>query len=1646
MDHLWQMDSYCGIEYATHLFKQLIFKNLRTIGLTSITCREIMSVFNLVPYMSLQIIHEDMLTHYDNRMLDVILAKMEVRTIDDLLFKIRRQAQIIYQSKNPCDDDIISHKNFIIDYLKMFSIPQKLTEKYVEDLMSIFFTKADLFGEYYRVPLFDSGIMPYDWNCINISGEKVDIMHDKYTYNNSQNPFILGKGRSSVVWRGEMIRPDGTQQPVAIKIFKDGYEENGFRELETLISMNHNNIIKPHGFLVCPFAIILELVTYNDKPLTLSDFINHPKYSTISDDELVEIIFRICSAMEHMGELGIIHADLKPENILMTHNETEDTWNIKVSDFDTSLRCATDFYCLSRSCGTKGYQSPEQILQPKQILDPELLSTNCRITLKSDIWSFGIILMKIFTGINIEQIAINATNKYLHLIDYNAHQSGIYIPKHFFFQDSEHPETDLYTIDCKNQQTSHISHYGEISYDMELCLHQLGDKIRDEIFKDNQPPQRKFNPFVLSIVEHALRSKPDDRISLELIIRGLSSMTNITSVHSSAFINPSMKELKPLIIPRNYDIIRHKNGYEIWLECTETKVMTNHITVNDLYQRLMKYSSPERIPNTDLLKITNNSIITVYEFADLIGPYINTINFIDIFHTIYEKRRSPVGFLPSIDSVDRGEEYAGYNYDRLRLIAKNIKYIANNLGQNKIYVINRTNTLGRTYYTLQLLNNLIQMTDPIFNTIVYTAITKKQQLFYSLCRTVNIVSSKDYKHSFYCWCKNTKKYGKILISIECDTEDLYEIIDMIQDCVKANHVYFMISCNRQIDEPCFAIPNFGSYCVINSSQKIEHESMFNYIIDSYYEEDIISHEQWEELSHIEKLLMTQMCVINIHYTIESLSNILQIDSDIIQMALYKFTARKYLIQTQDRWIMLSYVKNILKHFITDDEIIIRTNRFINYCCDYLTHASRFLSYPTTEIHGYRLFDLEREAMDEFMDIGADAINQPESIMKEMQNIANYCPDLKWLMVNLVNSRMSKTKMYNFFSGLIFSTVCMQEFRLRPYYFGMMYIAKILSMFNNDQMATVVLQDVQDHARANKYMNIVIYGLGDLGFYKQEMEQQMGQKSALGESISKNVLLLEYDRLMKQYGLTSESDRTRVFYPIINIQHDTCLEELKSINETVSEMWCDDIHKKTVEAWLSRIQKKNEDHYRSASFEDMLLELGETSWNEIISKKWISKLSSFDQAMLHYVERQMMLINSDNKYIDHYVTHYVDYCVASGWDLIGDLMEKMNKKTLALACYVRSAFYIRKIFGDFGYYNEDYSNRIASISHTISEFDINSKMTPLEKERLKMTYYEIAYEGHFKCLAIRRTLFGSHHLKVEASLSHISIVLFYLKQYHKALEYTLECYNNRKCNGNKFLSSVAANSCKNLALIHAKLDDGILSKMEQRKYYRKQLNILIRINGFYSVNVAEAMKSVGILEHLCGEHLDSIKYFGRRAAIYKQLKLTTDYIKALRDYGVSRIQQCSVIDECTIKDVMSYFNKGLDILIENNKFDEYDDIFKSVSYFNLKYFPRIHPCYLTHNQKWLDRVIEISVMKHHPTIKRIGIPIPYGISHEEIAISNIDIMNLLYLNAQILSHNECYKESHAVYLQIEQIAERILAPENKMLDEIKSKSVECFYKI
>ncbi|XAR72319.1 Glycerophosphodiester phosphodiesterase [Bertholletia excelsa] len=209
----------------------------------------------------------------------------------------------------------------------------------------------------------------------------------------------LGQGGFGCVYRGKL----NNGQCVAVKVLKEskGNGEEFINEVASISQTSHVNIVRLLGFC---FEGHKRALVYEFLPNgSLEKFICNKNFSTeckLGGETLYKIAIGIARGLEylHVGcKTRILHFDIKPHNILLDKDFCP-----KISDFGLSKLCLNRESNITTlgARGTIGY------------IAPEIFSRNFgRISYKSDVYSYGIMILEMTSGRSNSNVDISHTSE-----------------------------------------------------------------------------------------------------------------------------------------------------------------------------------------------------------------------------------------------------------------------------------------------------------------------------------------------------------------------------------------------------------------------------------------------------------------------------------------------------------------------------------------------------------------------------------------------------------------------------------------------------------------------------------------------------------------------------------------------------------------------------------------------------------------------------------------------------------------------------------------------------------------------------------------------------------------------------------------------------------------------------------------------------------------------------------------------------------------------------------------------------------------------------------------------------------------------------------------------------------------------------------
>ncbi|KAK3212083.1 hypothetical protein Dsin_016789 [Dipteronia sinensis] len=209
----------------------------------------------------------------------------------------------------------------------------------------------------------------------------------RFSYRDLQNAtdnfsVKLGQGGFGSVYQG--VLPGGTRLAVK-KLEGIGQGKKEFRaEVSIIGSIHHHHLVKLKGFCAEGTHRLLAYEYMAKNSLDKWIFKRNQEGFLLDWETRFNIALGTAKGLAYLHEdcdVKIIHCDIKPENVLL-----DDNFLAKVSDFGLAkLMTREQSNVFTTLRGTRGYLAPEWI-------------TNCAISEKSDVYSYGMVLLEIIGG------------------------------------------------------------------------------------------------------------------------------------------------------------------------------------------------------------------------------------------------------------------------------------------------------------------------------------------------------------------------------------------------------------------------------------------------------------------------------------------------------------------------------------------------------------------------------------------------------------------------------------------------------------------------------------------------------------------------------------------------------------------------------------------------------------------------------------------------------------------------------------------------------------------------------------------------------------------------------------------------------------------------------------------------------------------------------------------------------------------------------------------------------------------------------------------------------------------------------------------------------------------------------------------------
>jgi serine/threonine-protein kinase len=189
---------------------------------------------------------------------------------------------------------------------------------------------------------------------------------------------LLGRGGMGEVYRAfDLV----LNQTVALKFLSETTSSNEaalarFRnEVRLARQVSHPNVCRVYdiGIVDGMHYLSMEYVDGEDLDSLLR------RIGRLPQDKAIDITRRLCAGLAAAHERGVLHRDLKPANVMI-----DGRGHVRITDFGLAALSA-DVPLTDLRSGTPAYMSPEQ-------------RAGREVTIRSDIYSLGMVLYEMFTG------------------------------------------------------------------------------------------------------------------------------------------------------------------------------------------------------------------------------------------------------------------------------------------------------------------------------------------------------------------------------------------------------------------------------------------------------------------------------------------------------------------------------------------------------------------------------------------------------------------------------------------------------------------------------------------------------------------------------------------------------------------------------------------------------------------------------------------------------------------------------------------------------------------------------------------------------------------------------------------------------------------------------------------------------------------------------------------------------------------------------------------------------------------------------------------------------------------------------------------------------------------------------------------------
>ncbi len=197
---------------------------------------------------------------------------------------------------------------------------------------------------------------------------------------------LLGKGGMGEVY---LVEDPKTLYLYAMKVVDpnspkvdSNFVSRFVREVMFVMNVHHPNLIEVYDSGVDPATDLAYMTMEYLSGGSLRDLLSRGKQIPMA--RIRRIAKQMASVLAFIEENGLVHRDIKPENILFNVDGTLKLADLGISRFDS--RQDATVTSASKMMGTPAYMSPEQMMNSHEV------------DIRSDMYSFGIVLYEMLTG------------------------------------------------------------------------------------------------------------------------------------------------------------------------------------------------------------------------------------------------------------------------------------------------------------------------------------------------------------------------------------------------------------------------------------------------------------------------------------------------------------------------------------------------------------------------------------------------------------------------------------------------------------------------------------------------------------------------------------------------------------------------------------------------------------------------------------------------------------------------------------------------------------------------------------------------------------------------------------------------------------------------------------------------------------------------------------------------------------------------------------------------------------------------------------------------------------------------------------------------------------------------------------------------